>query len=140
MVIVQDERMLEDFVCSLPYFVRQFLRAQDKYVTVVHPLANHIAPSACNKDGSVAVRIIPSLDTPPIQMSRHVLRLLGKPVFVMTCTVADAPMPSVYEEIAPHIKSGVELISPLLFGVDEVGIFSMVIKYDHEGHITVLRK
>lgn len=93
MVIVQDERMLEDFVCSVPYFVRQFLHTQDKYITVVYPFANHIAPSACNKDGSVPVRVIPSIDTPPIQMSRHVLRLLGKPVFVTTCSVGDNEIP-----------------------------------------------
>ena len=89
MVIVQDEKMLEDYVCIMPPFIRQFLRAQDKYLTVIYPEAYHLAPSAGNRDGSVPVRIIPSVDTPPIQMSRHVLRLLGKPIFVTTCAVAD---------------------------------------------------
>lgn len=119
MVIVQDEIMLEDFVTSLPHFVRQFLRSQDKYITVLYPSAIRLAPSVANKDGSVPVRIIPSIDTPPIQMSRHVLRLLGKPVFVTTCAVGDGPIPEVYEEISAHIKSGVDLVSPLVFGVDE---------------------
>jgi L-threonylcarbamoyladenylate synthase len=76
MVIVQDEKMLEDYICPLPSFVKQFMHSQDRYVTVVHPFANHLALSACNQDGSVAVRMIPSIDTPPIQMSRHILRLL----------------------------------------------------------------
>lgn len=140
MVIVQDEKMLEDFVCSLPYFIRQFLHTQDKQVTVIYPYANYLAPSVANLDGSVPVRIIPSIDTPPIQMSRHVLRLLGKPVFVTTCTVGEWQTPLIYEDIEDHIKAGVELVSPLLFGVDETWDFSMLIKYDHYGHIAVIRK
>lgn len=75
MVIVQDEQMLEDYICPLPYFVRQYMHAQEKHVTVIHPTSGQIAKSATNKDGSIPVRIIPSIDTPPIQMSRHVLRL-----------------------------------------------------------------
>lgn len=140
MVIVQDEKMLEDYICSMPHFIRQFLRAQDRYLTVIYPNAHHLAPSACNRDGSVPVRIIPSVDTPPIQMSRHVLRLLGKPIFVTTCAVGEGQIPPVYEAIENHIRSWVNLTSPLVFGVDDAGVFSMVIKYDREGHITVVRK
>lgn len=141
LVIVQDEEMLEDYVCILPHFIRHFLHTQDNHVTVIHPEAHLIAPSARNKEGGLAVRIIPSVDLPPIQMSRHVLRLLGKPVFVATCTVGESMMlPDSYEDIDNIIKSGVEYISPLLFGIDETANFSMVVKYDPAGHITVLRK
>lgn len=140
MVIVQDEKMLEEFVCPLPGFVRQFLHTEKKDTTVIYPLAEKIAAAACYKDGSVPVRIIQSIDLAPIQMSRHVLRLFGKPLFVTTCTVGENTMPSSYEEINDHIKKGTDLISPLLFGVDDSGELSMIIKYDHEGHITVVRK
>ncbi len=140
MVIVQDEQMLEEYICPLPYFVRQFMHKQEKHMTVVHPFANRIAESACLRWGALPVRIIPSVDAPPIQMSRHVLRLLGKPIFVTTCTVDGRRMPTAYEEIEDHIKTGADLISPLLFGIDDVGVFSMVIKYDLAGHIEVVRK
>lgn len=140
MVIVQDEQMLEEFVAPLPYFVKDFMHQQEKYVTVVHPFANHISSLACIQWGSLPVRIIPSIDTPPIQMSRHVLRLLGKPIFVTTCRIANWHIPAGYEEIATHIKSGADLLSPLLFGIDDAGVFSMVIKYDLSGHIDVVRK
>jgi len=139
MIIVQDEKMLEDYICPLPHFVRQFLRSQHENFAVIHPLANHIAPSACMNGGTVLVRTIPSIDTPPIQMSRHVIRLLGKPIFVTTCTIGEGVMPQNYEDIEDHVKTGVDHISPLTFGIDESAEFSTVIKYDHEGHITVVR-
>ncbi len=140
LVIVQDEAMVEEFVGSMPLFIRQFLHTQEKQVTVIYPGANRLAPSVAYKDGGIPVRIIPSVDTPPIQMSRHVLRLLGKPIFATSCLVAEGHMPPSYEEINPLIKSTVELISPLLFGIDESVEYSMVIKYDHHGHISVVRK
>lgn len=140
MIIVQDENMLEDFICDIPSFIRQFLHSQEKYVTVIYPIWNRIAPSACFKDGSVPVRVIPSIDTQPIQMSRHVLRLFWKPIFVTSTTVGEGKMPMVYEEITDHIKKWVDLISPLIFGIDETGWFSMIIKYDYDGHIIVVKK
>lgn len=140
MVIVQDEQMLEEFICPLPYFVKNFMHQQEKHVTVVHPFANHVAPVASIPGWGLPVRIIPSIDTQPIQMSRHVLRLLWKPIFVATCRVEGGQMPTWYEQIATHIKSWVDLLSPLLFGIDDAGVFSMVIKYDLAGHIEVVRK
>lgn len=79
--------MQDDFIAPTPSFVRQFLYLQEKNVTVIFPSAARLARSACLSDGSVPVRILPSNDLPPIQMSRHVVRLLGKPIFASSCTI-----------------------------------------------------
>ena len=138
-VIVQDEQMLEKYITPMPYFIKEYLREQEKYVTVIFPQHGHIAPTACYPDGSIPVRIIPSIDTPPVQMSRHVLRLGGKPILAVACTLPGKTITS-YEQITPEIKSAVGHTSPLLFGIDDLGQPSMIIKYDPEGHISVVRK
>lgn len=139
LVIVQDEQMLEKYVTTMPRFIKDYLHQQEKYVTVIFPERGQLAPHACYPDGSIPVRIIPSLDAPPVQMSRHVLRLLGKPILAISA-LPGGKQASSYEQIDPVIKSDVGMTSPLLFGIDELGQFSMIIKYDPEGHITVVRK
>lgn len=138
-VIVQDEQMLEKYIMPMPYFIKEYLREQEKYVTVIFPERGHIAPTACYPDGTIPVRIIPSIDAPPVQMSRHVLRLGGKPILAVACTLSGKKVGS-YAEISPAIKSAVSHTSSLLFGVDDLAQLSTIIKYDPEGHISVVRK
>jgi len=141
LVFVQDEAMLEQYIGILPSFVKDYLHRQEDYVTIIYPHPDRIAHGALNPDGSIAVRIVPSIDTLPIQMSRNVLRLLGKPIFVTSCKMTDnGERPMTYQDLDPRIISGVNSISPITFGVDDTNRLSIMITYNDGGQITVLRR
>lgn len=141
-VFVQDEVMLERYITPIPYFVRDFLHHQDREVTVVYNQRWQITPAACCFGGKPWVRTVTSVDVPSVQMTRHILRLFGKPIFVTTIVVDDANMllPRDTDEISPLIKKTVNYISPMTFAADEKWEYSMVITYEDAWSIAIMRK
>ncbi len=141
-VFVQDEMMVEKYISPIPDFVRHFLHHQEKPVTVIFHETWQIGKQVCEPHKSVKVRIISSVDVPSVQMSRHIIRLFGKPIFVTTAVV-ESPLiilPQTAQDIDAGIISSVNYHSYIECTADETWDFSMIITYDDNWTIQTLRK
>lgn len=145
-LFVLDEIMLAEYIGEYPSRVKKYLHHQNnkqtavlyKYDDILHP---KVVQKLEDATWNITVQILPSIDTLGMQMSRHVLRLFGKPIFVTPAVLSDGldPSPIKYEDIEPAIQHRVWYVSPIRFDGNIVESASWLIAYDDEWWVQVIR-
>lgn len=144
-IFVIDEIMHRDFICDIPDSVRKYIRSQDDDVAVIFTCsAPKIARKLKTKNWEFVSTLIPQMNTREIKMSQHIVRLLGKPVYVTPAVLSDdsreSPdqLPKHRENIASEIYTGVSYISPLVFSASSKWNVGHLIRHNSDGTIKVI--
>ena len=110
--------MHEKFICRIPEAIKIYSRNQETdQNAVLYSKIGSISKKLLNADGEILTYIIPSIDTVGIQLSRHVLRLFGKPIYACPAIIDDEleNFPTSKDTVDHRIVQKADEVSHLLF-------------------------
>ena len=142
-VFVQDEIMHEKFICRIPEAVKTYFRNQeDNQNAVLYSKIGSISKKLVNADGEVLTYLMPSKDSIWIQLSRHVLRLFGKPIYACPAIIDDESelFPTSKETIHSQILQKSDHVTNLKFESGDMRAFTTILRYNTDGTIKVVKK
>ena len=132
-VLVADEKEILRYVTQPDLRVFDYLRAEQKPVTVVYEGATGLADNLVNKDGSIAIRICNE------EFCRHLIKRFRKPLVSTSANSSGQPFPENFSEISGEVKAGVDYIVQYRQEDKSIAHPSSVIKWNKDGTITILR-
>jgi len=132
-VLVADETDVLKHVANTDLRVFDYVRQLQRPVTVVYDGAIGLADNLVGKDGSVAIRI--TNDT----FCKHLVKRFRKPVVSTSANVSGQPAASNFSEIKEEIKNGVDFVVKYRQDDHSIASPSMVIKWNKDATVTVLR-
>jgi len=132
-VLVADEMDVLKHVANTDLRVFDYVKQLQRPVTVVYEGAIGLADNLVGKDGSVAIRI--TNDT----FCRHLVKRFRNPIVSTSANVSGQPAPGHFSEIRDEIKNGVDFVVKYRQDDNSIATPSMVIKWNRDATVTVLR-
>ena len=132
-VLVGDERDIMKYVAAPDLSLFDYLEATSKPTTVVYNGALGFADNLVDKDGSIAIRICHE------EFCRHLIKRFRKPIVSTSANISGMPFPKRFNEIAAHIKNGVDYIVQYRQNDESPAQPSSLIRWNN-GKITVIRE
>ena len=142
-VFVQDEIMHEKYICRIPEAIKTYFRNQENNQNaVLYSKIGSISKKLVNNDWEVLTYLIPSIDTVGIQLSRHVLRLFGKPIYACPAIIDDEieTYPTSKESIDHQILQKSDQVTHLQFESWGMWAVTTILRYNADGTIKVVKK
>ena len=132
-VLVADEMDVLKHVANTDLRVFDYVKQSPRPVTVVYEGAIGLADNLVGKDGSVAIRITD--DT----FCKHLIKRFRKPIVSTSANVSGEPPARYFSEIKDDIKNGVDFVVKYRQDDDNIASPSMVIRWNKDATVTVLR-
>jgi len=132
-VLVADEMDVLKHVANTDLRVFDYVKQSPRPVTVVYEGAIGLADNLVGKDGSVAIRITD--DT----FCKHLIKRFRKPIVSTSANVSGEPPARYFSEIKDEIKKGVDFVVKYRQDDDNIASPSMVIRWNKDATVTVLR-
>jgi len=132
-VLVADEKEVLKHVANTDLRVFDYVKQLQRPVTVVYEGALGLANNLVGKDGSVAIRI--TNDT----FCKHLVKRFRKPIVSTSANVSGQPAARYFSEIKDEIKNGVDYVVKYRQDDNSIASPSMVIKWNKDATVTVLR-
>ncbi|MCH5227604.1 MAG: threonylcarbamoyl-AMP synthase [Muribaculaceae bacterium] len=133
LVLVNNERALENIVPEIPDIAWQLLEAAVNPLTVIYDNAVGVAKELLGEDGSLGIRITHE------RFSNELCKRLRAPLVSTSANISGCPSPASFKEIAPEILNGVDYV--VKFGQNDVSQKkpSNIIKLGAGGQIKIIR-
>ncbi len=103
-VLVASEREVMQYVAAVDLAVFDYLEKQTKPTTVIYEGAIGLAGNVLAADGSVAIRICKD------EFCRTLIKRFRKPIVSTSANISNEPSPTIFTDIHPIIKSGVDYV------------------------------
>ena len=132
-VLVADEQDVLKHVANTDLRVFDYLKQEQRPVTVVYDGAIGLAENTIAKDGSVAIRICKD------SFCKHLVNRLRKPIVSTSANVSGQPAARYFSEISDEIKKGVDYVVKYRQEDNRISLPSMVIKWNKDATATILR-
>ena len=132
-VLVADEMDVLKHVANTDLRVFDYVKQSPRPVTVVYEGAIGLADNLVGKDGSVAIRITD--DT----FCKHLIKRFRKPIVSTSANVSGEPPARYFSEIKDEIKNGADFVVKYRQDDDNIASPSMVIRWNKDATVTVLR-
>jgi L-threonylcarbamoyladenylate synthase len=132
-ILVSDERMVEDYVKDLSPKILLYLSQQKKPTTAIFKNAAHLPGILINEDGSIAIRITKD------KFCKAVIQQLQKPLISTSANISGAPYPKNFLEVSEEIKNGVDYIVQHRQNDFEIKSPSSIIKLNDDDEIEIIR-
>lgn len=132
-LLVADERMLQNYVKEIPEICWELLDAAEDPLTIIYPGAINLPEEAINADGTVAIRI------PKNEFCKKLITRLKHPLVSTSANLSGEPSPKDFGSISREILDRVDYIVNL--GQHQPGSKpSSIIKVGVNGEIKVIRE
>ena len=132
-VLVADETDVLKHVANTDLRVFDYVKQVHRPVTVVYDGAIGLADNLVGKDGSVGIRI--TNDT----FCKHLVKRFRKPIVSTSANVSGQPAARSFSEIKDEIKNGVDFVVKYRQDDDNIASPSMVVRWNKDATVTVLR-
>jgi len=132
-ILVADEKMLQQFVSQPSQILLSFIAQNNKPTTSIFQNAIDLPKEMINEDGTIAVRIVKD------EFCLQLIAALGKPLVSTSANISGEPYPHNFHEISSKIKSGVDYIVQHRQNDLEIKSPSSIIKLNDKGEIEILR-
>jgi len=132
-VLVASENEVMQHVAALDLSVFDYLEKSIKPTTVIYDGAIGLANNVLAEDGSVAIRICSD------EFCKHLIKRFRKPVVSTSANISGMPSPSVFAEVDPAVKAGVDYIVAHRRNETEPAQSSSIIKWEASGNIIFIR-
>jgi L-threonylcarbamoyladenylate synthase len=132
-ILVADETDVLKHVANTDLRVFDYVKQMQRPVTVVYDGAIGLADNLVGTDGSVAIRITND------PFCKHLVKRFRKPIVSTSANVSGQPAPKYFSEIRDEIKSGVDFVVRYRQGDNNIASPSMVIKWNKDASVTILR-
>jgi L-threonylcarbamoyladenylate synthase len=132
-ILVSDERMVEDYVKDLSPKILLYLSQQKKPTTAIFKNAAHLPGILINEDGSIAIRITKD------KFCKAIIQKLQKPLVSTSANISGTPYPKNLFEVSEEIKNGVDYIVQHRQNDFEIKSPSSIIKLNNDDEIEIIR-
>jgi L-threonylcarbamoyladenylate synthase len=132
-LLVDGFQMLERFVPDFNPICYDLVDLSEKPLTIIYPSVKGIAQCVPAADGTVGIRITKD----PICLK--LIRSLRKPIVSTSANVSGKSTPTIYSEIVPVIKEGVDAVLEERTH-EKMTTPSQIIKIDLDGSVKIIRK
>jgi len=131
-VLVASERDVLQYVSAVDLAVFDYLDKQTKPITVIYQGAIGLADNVLAADGSVAIRICKD------EFCRTLIKRFRKPIVSTSANISNQPSPSMFLEINPILKKGVDYLVKYRQEETNPASASSIIKWG-DGEVKILR-
>lgn len=137
LMLVDSPGMLEKYLPKLPEAAWDLLDVSDRPVTVIAKCSNDaktkLAPGLVAMDGSLAVRCVKD------DYLAFIIRGLGRPVASTSANLNGKETPRSYSEIDDAVTSAADFVAQHRRNAPTNGAPSMLVKFDEQDRITIIR-
>lgn len=130
--LVSDERMLANYVKTVPAAAYDILAYSNKPTTIIYDHPKNIANNLIAPDNSLGIRI------PDDEFCIKLIRMLRKPIVSTSANLSGQPTPNSFDEIDRNILEGVDYVVNL-HRKKKSGSPSTIIKLRNNGEVKVIR-
>ena len=132
-ILLDDVKMLSNYVEYVPEKAYQILQSADKPITIIYEKGKNVAANLLSANKTIAIRIVKN----PFCIA--LIRQLKKPIVSTSANISEEQTPLFFSEISPAVLQGVDYVVNLHQDKNEKALPSSIIKLDKNGHITVIR-
>ena len=132
-LLVSDLDMLLRYVQELHPRIETLLSHHKKPLTIIHDNPRDIPKYALAEDGSIGIRIVQE------EYCKQIIKSLNKPLVSTSANYSGTASPRNYSEIDQKLISEVDYTAHYKRDNDVLNDPSVIIKYDDEGQIEILR-
>lgn len=131
-LLVSDLSMLKRYVVNIHPRIETLLVHHKKPLTVIYSQPRFIPQYALATDGSIGIRIVQD------ETCAAIIRSVNTPLVSTSANYSSAPSPGTYQEIDQNLLTQVDYVATFNRD-DEIRTPSVIIKYDEEGQIEIIR-
>lgn len=132
-ILVNDKKMVEDYVSNPSQKMLAFLLAQKKPTTAIFENAHNLPKNLINEDGTIAIRIVED------DFCGRLISELKKPLVSTSANISGEAFPQNFEQITAAIKNGVDYIVQHRQNDFEIKAPSSIIKLNSENELEKIR-
>lgn len=132
-LLVSGVEMLKRYVNNLHPRIETLLSHHLKPLTVIYDNPRFIPKYALASDGSIGIRIVQE------QYCKSIIESLNAPLVSTSANYSEYPAPSNFNEIDSKLLNEVDYVSSYDRDNEETRAPSVIIRYDAEGQIEILR-
>lgn len=133
-ILVDDEKMISDYVLNPSQKILSFINSATKPTTAIFKNAVHLPVNLVNEDGSVAVRIVKD------EFCCELIRKLKKPLVSTSANISGENSPQNFREVSDKIKNGVDYMVQHRQNDFSKGLPSSIILLNANNEIEFIRK
>ena len=131
--LVNDFKMLNQYVENIPEVAYDILKYAEKPTTIIYDKAKLIAENMVAVDDSLAIRVVKD------DFCSELIRKFKRPIVSTSANISGKQAPTNFEEISKEILKGVDYVVNLNQN-KAMGKPSVIIKLGNDGKVKVLRK
>jgi len=132
-LLVSDLDMLLRYVVALHPRIETLLAHHRKPLTIIHANPRFIPQYALANDGSIGIRIVQD------EYCKSIIKSLNAPLVSTSANYSGSPAPGNFLEIDANLIGEVDYTSNYKRNEATLNTPSVIIKYDEEGQIEILR-
>ena len=132
-LLVSDLDMLKRYVIELHPRIETLLSYHKKPLTIIHSNPRSIPKYVLATDGSIGIRIVKE------EYCQQIIMNLNAPLVSTSANYSDHPSPRNFTEIDQKLISEVDYTAQYMRDQNNLNDPSVIIKYDNEGQIEILR-
>ncbi len=133
LVLVYDQKMLEDYVDFVPEIAYKLIKAATRPLTIVYPKGKNLASNLYAEDESLGIRI------PNDEFCSALIKAYNKPIVSTSANFAGERSPLGYFDINENLKKSVDYIVPFNQEVLSASRSSDIVKVFKNGEIQNIR-
>ncbi|MAP53769.1 L-threonylcarbamoyladenylate synthase [Altibacter sp.] len=130
--LVNDFRMLEQYVERIPEVAYDILKFANKPTTIIYDDPIRVAENLIAEDNSLAIRVVKD------SFCNGLIRRLRRPLVSTSANMSGEPTPMHFQEMSPQILEGVDYVVNLHRDRKSVSP-SSIIKLKKDGTVHVIR-
>jgi len=132
-LLVSDLEMLLRYVKDIHPRIETLLTHHKKPLTIIHKNPRFIPDYALADDGSIGIRIVQD------EFCQKIIKKLNAPLVSTSANYSGSIAPGNYAEIDKALKEEVDYICEYKRNEEKLNTPSVIITYDEEGQIEILR-
>jgi len=134
LVLVDDLKMIKDYVKAIPDTIPKILERGNKPLTIIYPGARNLASSLISSDGSIGIRIVND------EFCVRLISEFKRPVVSTSANISGYPSPGNFNDIDAEIFKNVDYIVRWRQDDNAQNKPSGIIKIGKNGEVEVIRK
>lgn len=133
LLLVSDLSMLKAYIEDIHPRIETLLSYHTRPLTVIYDNVINIPDHALAPDGTVGIRIVKD------EFCRSLIKALGHPIVSTSANISGEQIPEKLDEISVKIKNAVDHIADHRSDESLIAEPSVIIRYNHKGHIDFIR-
>ena len=133
LILVNDYKMLQNYVEEIPLQVWEILEKAIRPTTVIFPNPKNLPVELLAEDGSIAIRVVKK------GFAQDLIKSIGKPLISTSANLTGSPTPLKFSDIDERILQNVDYVVNLHRNTSSTDKPSRIIKWSEENGVEIIR-